>query len=270
MKKSVYSLMLFDEIVEKIDQTAYENFTNRSQLINDILADYLGLMTPEQKIQVILEQLDRNFSSSLSVNQINRNTSIQFGKSLKYKYRPKVKYSYEFAGAGGKKYAVLKISSRTKSSELNDRFIDFFKRIDELELRNDFHSGTLPENESNHKFVREFRRDGSVSRDVNTVSRFLTNYLKMVDQAMNLYFSDDASELDEDLQRVFDKYLKTNQLQIVQSSPLDLVRCHLTSLSQLSELADVLGRTESEPPGEDSSNTATTMSKQDNKDKGEE
>lgn len=46
MKKSVYSLMLFDEIVEKIDQLAYENNTNRSQLINDILAEKIGLETP--------------------------------------------------------------------------------------------------------------------------------------------------------------------------------------------------------------------------------
>jgi len=50
MIKSVYSLMLFDEIVEKIDQIAYENNTNRSQLINDILAEKIGLVTPEQKI----------------------------------------------------------------------------------------------------------------------------------------------------------------------------------------------------------------------------
>lgn len=46
MKKSVYSLMLFDEIVERIDDMAYMHHTNRSQLINDILADYVGMETP--------------------------------------------------------------------------------------------------------------------------------------------------------------------------------------------------------------------------------
>ena len=101
MKKSVYSLMLFDEIVEKIDQLAYENNTNRSQLINDILAEKIGLETPEQQVQKILEQLDQNLSDTLSVSQINKNSSIQFGKSLKYKYRPKVRYSYEFVNDNG-------------------------------------------------------------------------------------------------------------------------------------------------------------------------
>ena len=77
--------MLFDEIVEKIDQLAYENNTNRSQLINDILAEKIGLETPEQQVQKILEQLDQNLSDTLSVSQINKNSRIQFGKSLKYK-----------------------------------------------------------------------------------------------------------------------------------------------------------------------------------------
>ena len=86
MKKSLYSLTLFDEVIERIDQLAYENRTNRSQLVNDILARYVGLETPEQKIQAVLEELDDNFSDVLSVSQIVKNNSIQFGKSLKYKY----------------------------------------------------------------------------------------------------------------------------------------------------------------------------------------
>ena len=65
----------------------------------------------------------------LSVSQINRNSSIQFGKSLKYKYRPKVRYSYEFISNERGKYAVLKISSRTKSENLNDHFNEFFNLI---------------------------------------------------------------------------------------------------------------------------------------------
>ncbi len=55
MKKRVYILMRFYVIVEKIDQLAYENNTNRSQLINDILAEKIGLETPEQQVQKILK-----------------------------------------------------------------------------------------------------------------------------------------------------------------------------------------------------------------------
>ncbi len=186
MKKMVYSLMLFEEIVEKIDQMAYEKNTNRSQLINEILAEKIGMVTPEQKIQQILERLDENFSETLSVSQINKNSSIQFGKSLKYKYRPKIRYSYEFISNQEGRYAVLKISSRTKSERLNahfDYFFDLISKIEKKELKEG------QDHQSNHKFVRTFKEEGELSKDVKTVSENLTSYLKMMDQAMNAYFS---------------------------------------------------------------------------------
>lgn len=206
MKKGVYSLMLFDEIVEKIDQLAYEKNTNRSQLINDMLAERIGLETPEQKVQKILEQLDANFSNTLSVSQINKNSSIQFGKSLKYKYRPKVRYSYEFVNDNGQKYAVLKVSSRTKSEDLNDHFDAFFRKINEIEKKSD---GIDKNNEhlTNHKFVREFRQDGAVTKGVAPVSNFLTEYLKMIDSAMNLYFlNNEAADLDKELEAIYERF----------------------------------------------------------------
>ena len=40
MKKSLYSLMLSDEVVREIDVAAHRLGTNRSALINRILAEY--------------------------------------------------------------------------------------------------------------------------------------------------------------------------------------------------------------------------------------
>ena len=40
MNKSVYSLVLADEVVEAIDRMAYSMNTSRSNLINQILADH--------------------------------------------------------------------------------------------------------------------------------------------------------------------------------------------------------------------------------------
>ncbi|MEG0309326.1 MAG: hypothetical protein RR604_00315, partial [Eubacterium sp.] len=207
MKKSVYSLMLFDEIVEKIDQLAYVNNTNRSQLINDLLAERIGLETPEQKIQKILEQLNENFSDTLSVSQINKNSSIQFGKSLKYKYRPKIRYSYEFTSNNGEKYAVLKVSSRTKSDDLNDHFDHFFKKIGEIEERNQDGEEETTEKITNHKFVKAFEKKGSVMDDVGEVSNYLTDYLKMIDSAMNTYFANmEDQNLDQELEDIYNQF----------------------------------------------------------------
>jgi len=204
--------MLFDEIVEKIDQMAYVNNTNRSQLINDILAERIGLVTPEQKIQKILEQLDENFSDTLSVSQINKNSSIQFGKSLKYKYRPKVRYSYEFASSDRGKYAVLKISSRTKSEDLNEHFDEFFNLIAGIEKKQKDYSTDLADNLTNHKFVREFKVEGELSQDTEIVTANLTRYLKMIDQAMNVYFSNieglENADITKLLERLYREYYK--------------------------------------------------------------
>lgn len=207
MQKCVYSLMLFDDIVERIDQIAYENGTNRSQLINDILADYLGIETPEQKIQHVLESLDRNLNPVLSVSQICKNNSIRFGKSLKYKYRPKIRYCYEFKNENGQKYAVLKVSSRTKSAELNDHFNDFFNHIDTIEERHDQPDRDDDGEDSRHMFVRAFKQEGAVSRDTNSLTDFLTRYLLMIDTAMNAYFSvDGEGDIDDKLDGIYSHY----------------------------------------------------------------
>ena len=41
MNKSVYSLVLMDNVVSEVDKMAYEMGTSRSNLINQILAEYV-------------------------------------------------------------------------------------------------------------------------------------------------------------------------------------------------------------------------------------
>ena len=50
MKKSMYSLMLADEVVKAVDELAAEQGTNRSNMINQILAERLELVTPEKHV----------------------------------------------------------------------------------------------------------------------------------------------------------------------------------------------------------------------------
>ena len=50
MGKSLYSLMLMDEVVEEIDKLALRLGTNRSNLVNQILAEHVSVSTPEKEI----------------------------------------------------------------------------------------------------------------------------------------------------------------------------------------------------------------------------
>lgn len=43
----MYSLILAEDVVDEIDKMADAEGTNRSYLINRILADYVGIDTPE-------------------------------------------------------------------------------------------------------------------------------------------------------------------------------------------------------------------------------
>ena len=46
MKKTLYSLVLNDEVVREVDALAHRMGTNRSNLINQILAEYVNYTTP--------------------------------------------------------------------------------------------------------------------------------------------------------------------------------------------------------------------------------
>ena len=59
MKKTLYSLMLNEEVVREIDRMAHRMGTNRSALINQILADYTSVVTPERRIENIFHEIEQ-------------------------------------------------------------------------------------------------------------------------------------------------------------------------------------------------------------------
>ena len=57
MKKTLYSLMLSDDVVRAVDELAHRMGTNRSALVNQILAEYTDMVTPERQVQDIFRQI---------------------------------------------------------------------------------------------------------------------------------------------------------------------------------------------------------------------
>ncbi len=64
MKKSVYSLVLMDDVIKAVDRQAYRLGTSRSNLINQILAEHLSCVTPEMRMRDIFASLSELMSSS--------------------------------------------------------------------------------------------------------------------------------------------------------------------------------------------------------------
>ena len=127
MKKSVYSLVLMDDVVEAIDRLAYERNTNRSNLINQILAESVNFVTPEMRMRDIFTQLE-NILSESCYQIMDRSSDSMFAlrSPIRYKYRPMVNYTIELFREPKDIAGRLKVSFRTSSKNFTDAIEDFF------------------------------------------------------------------------------------------------------------------------------------------------
>ena len=131
MAKSLYSLMLSDEVVARLDRMAVRERTNRSALVNRILAEYCSMMTPEKRIESVFAAVERAFGADGELAAfLTPNAPTMFLKtSLEYRYRPTVRYDLRLYPAAGENGAVgeLTVAFRTQSEELLTRIDAFFR-----------------------------------------------------------------------------------------------------------------------------------------------
>ena len=139
MKKTLYSLMLNDEVVREVDAMAHRMGTNRSGLINQILAEYVGYTTPERRINDVLSTIEQLLSPSRELVPFFAPNSFTMSlkSSLAYKYRPTVKYEVELYRSGEESIGELTVVFRTQSAALIQAMTAFFrlwKRIEDTHL----------------------------------------------------------------------------------------------------------------------------------------
>ena len=139
MKKTLYSLMLSDEVVREVDALAHRLGTNRSSLINQILAEYVGYTTPERRIRDVLSAVEQLLLPSRELVPFfaPNSSSLSLKSSLEYKYRPTVKYEVELTRGGGETIGELSVVFRTQSAALLQSMAEFFrlwKRIEDAHL----------------------------------------------------------------------------------------------------------------------------------------
>ena len=129
MKKTLYSLMLNDEVVREVDAMAHRLGTNRSNLINEILAEYVNYTTPERRINDILSTIQDLMqpSGDLIPFFAPHTYSMSLKSSLEYKYRPTIKYEVELFKGGEDAIGALSVLFRTQSPTLIEGMTDFFR-----------------------------------------------------------------------------------------------------------------------------------------------
>lgn len=127
MKKTLYSLMLNEEVVREIDRMAHRMGTNRSALINQILADYTSVMTPERRIESIFHEIEQLVAPARDLVPFfaPHTTSMSLKSSLEYKYRPTVKYEVALYGDKQEGLGELAVIFRTQSAALLQSMTQF-------------------------------------------------------------------------------------------------------------------------------------------------
>ncbi len=129
MKKTLYSLMLSDEVIREIDLLAHRKGTNRSSLVNQILAEHVKLQTPEQRVGDIFSEIEQLMSATQIIPQVNAGAPYMALRScLEYKYRPTVRYEVElFPSERNGSIGNLSVVYRTQSSALLEALTSFFE-----------------------------------------------------------------------------------------------------------------------------------------------
>ena len=190
MKKTLYSLMLSDDVVREIDILAHRMGTNRSNLVNQILAERVSLRTPEQQINDIFRELHELLSPSRDIVPFfEPNTPTMSLKScLEYKYRPTVRYEVELFGTlRGNAVGGLSVIFRTQSAALIDAMASFFrlyKHIEDTYLASGFrHDYAL--------YDGKFERSIVCTRDMTSreLALAINNYVTLFDTLMKRYIS---------------------------------------------------------------------------------
>ena len=137
MKKTLYSLMLSDDVVREVDLLAHKRGTNRSNLINQILAEYLGMTTPQRRINDVFQAIEEAVApyGQLVPFFTPNDLTMSLKSSLEYKYRPTVKYVVELYESGKESMGEISVIFRTQSAALISDMTDFFRLWHDIEQK---------------------------------------------------------------------------------------------------------------------------------------
>ena len=201
MKKTLYSLMLNDEVVREVDALAHRLGTNRSALINQILAEYVNYTTPERRINDVLSAIDQLMRPTRDLVPffVPNASSLSLKSSLEYKYRPTVKYEVELYRGGEESIGSLSVVFRTQSAALIQAMTEFFrlwKRIEDAHLY-PLTGARIDYALYDGKFVRSI---AAPDRDCSTdeLAAALSEYIQLFDKLMKNYLTGrlDAHEVE--------------------------------------------------------------------------
>lgn len=191
MKKTLYSLILNDEVIREVDILAHSMSTNRSNLINQILAEYVSITTPEQRVNNIFTLMEELMAPSREFVPFfaPSGMTMSLKSSLEYKYRPTVKYEVELFRSSVNTLGELSVVFRTQSAALLEDLTAFFRLWKSIE---DEYLNPRLEKPVDYalysgKLVRSIAAPIGRDCSVDEIAQALSDYIKLFDSQLKAY-----------------------------------------------------------------------------------
>lgn len=213
MKKSVYSVVLSDDVIAEVDKLAYIKNTNRSNMINQILAEYLSMTTPEKRINDIFDDLAARLYSGETFRELAPPTPsiMSLRSALSYKYNPTVKYAVELYREPKNEQGEIRVSTRTQNAALILEMLHFYNLWASIEARYGF-SGLTTFDDGIFKrpiILRKSPINGKKKKTALSAGEMIAEYISLFDSAMKTYFADIDNAL-KDISAMYYDYLASN------------------------------------------------------------
>lgn len=219
MGKSVYSLVMDDEIIEAVDRAAYQMGTSRSNLINQILAQQLSCTTPEMRMKKVFSQVEQLMAEreNFQVQFQSSDAIIYIRSALSYKYRPTVRYTLELYRNSKPLIGELRVTMRTQSKPLIallNGFYECWQYLENALIGGWFPKGVVPaQSDGSGKYIRQFLTPEGETRSTEELAQALSDYIQLFDGALKLYFAEDEpKEALSQMERQYRHYMKTGTI----------------------------------------------------------
>ena len=203
MKKNLYSLTLSDDVVREVDALAHRMGTNRSALVNQILAEYVSVPTPERRWNDIFEAIEELMTPTRELVPFFApgSSTMSLKSSLSYKYRPTVKYEVDLSNGDAQTMGSLNIVFRTQSAALISAMTSFFRLWVQIEdkclapLLGSSISCALYDG----RFVRPLAMPRGKALTADDVAGAISAYVQLFDRLLKGYLDGSLSASDVEL-----------------------------------------------------------------------
>ena len=182
--------MLNDDVVREVDTLAHRLGTNRSNLINEILAEYVNYTTPEKRINDVLSAIQDLMlpAEDLVPFFVPHTYSMSLKSSLEYKYRPTIKYEVELFKGSEDDIGSFSVLFRTQSPALIDGMAELFRLWAAIESAHLNLEKPVEYALYDGKFIRSISRPSSDCTS-DELAAAIAEYIRLFDRLLKAYLS---------------------------------------------------------------------------------